>query len=134
MSGKNIGRSEAVTQGVRIIAQSFFVPDRSNIELGQYFFAYKIEIINEGKDPVRLINRHWIITDSKGHVEEVKGAGVVGEQPRLLPSEAFDYTSACPLTVPSGNMRGTYEMIRDDGTSFLAEIGKFDLVAPFTVN
>ena len=131
---KDIGRSEAVTKGVRIIAQSYFVPDRSNAEQNQYFFAYKIQIINEGPEPVRLINRHWVIVDSKGHIEEVKGAGVVGEQPRLLPSESFEYTSACPLTVPTGHMQGTYEMVKDDGTSFLAEIGRFQLAAPFTMN
>ena len=134
MSKKDIGYSEALTQGVRVIAQSFFVPERSNPGASEYFFAYKIRIVNEGKEPVRLINRHWIITSAVGKVEEVKGPGVVGEQPRLNPGEFFEYTSACPLATPMGSMHGTYEMVHDDERAFMAEVARFQLVAPFAVN
>lgn len=122
--------STAVTHGVRIEVASQFVPERSSPADHQYFFAYTVRIANEGMGPVKLIARHWIITDARGRIEEVRGPGVVGQQPLLKPGESFEYKSACPLTTPYGTMHGTYQMIRDDGSSFDAEIAPFELEAP----
>ena len=93
-------------------------------------FAYTITISNEGRAPAHLRTRHWIITDGRGTVEEVKGDGVVGEQPRLAPGQTFQYTSGCVLTTPIGTMQGTYRMWRDDGSYFDAQIAAFSLASP----
>ena len=126
--------SEATTNAILVRTQSFFVDERSKPEEGQYLFAYRIRIVNEGEQPAKLISRHWIITDGLGRVEEVRGPGVVGEQPRLAPGESFEYTSACPLPTQFGTMRGRYTMERDDGTTFDAEIAPFDLFVPALAN
>lgn len=99
-----------------------------------YFFAYTIHISNEGQQPARLVSRHWIITDANGHVEEVRGEGVVGDKPRLEPSQSFEYTSGCPLATPVGSMRGYYRMVRDDGSSFEVVIPEFLLICPHVNN
>lgn len=119
--------SAAVTEGIRVETESYYVSERSDPKADQYFFAYRIRITNEGLEPAKLVRRHWVIMDSLGEVQEVRGHGVVGEQPRLLPGETFEYTSACPLTTPVGSMRGTYRMLRDDGQSFDVEIAEFML-------
>ncbi|MBI2067230.1 MAG: Co2+/Mg2+ efflux protein ApaG [Deltaproteobacteria bacterium] len=119
--------SEAITQGIRIQVESKYLPERSDPEQGIYFFVYQIRISNEGDQPAQLISRHWIITDAHGHVEEVKGPGIVGEQPMIEPGEFHEYSSFCPLKTPSGSMKGTYQMIREDGESFDAEIAPFRL-------
>jgi len=93
-------------------------------------FAYTVSIHNRGSESVQLINRHWVITDSDGLVEEVRGPGVIGKQPRLLPGNSFEYTSGCVLRTPVGTMHGSYEMYRDDGHPFEAEIAPFSLVYP----
>ena len=121
---------EEETDGVRIAVQSFYLEDQSSPDDSQYVWAYRIRIQNEAPQAVQLLNRHWIITDAKGAVNEVKGAGVVGEQPRLEPGQSFTYTSGTPLPTPSGFMRGTYEMIRDDGSAFLVRIPAFSLDSP----
>lgn len=126
--------SEAVTRGIRIRVESFFVPDRSDIENGQWFFAYQVRISNEGSETAQLVSRHWIITDADGHAEHVKGPGVVGEQPTLQPGESFQYTSACPLRTPVGTMHGTYQMVTDKGEQFDAEIAPFGLGQPDVIN
>lgn len=110
--------------------RSSYVPERSSPADQQYFFAYTVRISNEGRMPVQLISRHWIITDGRGRIEEVRGAGVVGQQPRLEVGEQFEYTSACPLTTPYGTMHGTYQMVHEDGVPFHAEIAPFELEAP----
>jgi len=122
--------STAVTQGVRVDVHSRYVPEESSPAGDHYFFAYTVRISNEGDSPVQLLSRHWIITDSRGRIEHVRGAGVVGQQPALEPGQAFEYTSACPLTAPYGTMHGTYHMVREDGSSFEAEIGPFELLGP----
>ena len=122
--------SSATTSGIRIDVESAYVAERSSPGEGQYFFAYTVRIANEGEATVQLVSRHWIITDSHGHVEEVEGPGVVGQQPVLRPGEAFEYTSACPLTTPYGTMHGAYQMVREDGSRFDAEIAPFELNAP----
>lgn len=129
-----MGRSSASAHGIRVDVTSTYVAERSAPARGEYFFAYRIRIANEGEEPARLVSRHWIITDGNGRVEEVRGAGVVGQQPRLEPGQAHEYTSFCPLKTPIGAMRGTYQMVRDDGATFDAEIAEFSLECPDALN
>ncbi len=110
-----------------------FPNDHSRCNSGG-FFLYRIRISNNGPDPVQLLNRHWVITDANGNVEEVRGPGVIGEQPQLAPGESFEYTSFCPLSTPFGTMEGSYEMVTEQGEHFLANIGLFTLSQPMAVN
>lgn len=127
--------SDAITDGIRIRVRSQFIPERSDPASGQYFFSYRVTISNEGQAPAQLVSRHWIIRDATGRPpEEVRGPGVVGETPRLEPGEAFEYTSYCPLSTPVGSMRGSYQMVRDDGTRFDAQIGAFSLMTTPMLN
>jgi ApaG protein len=126
--------SEAVTRGIRVQVLSEYAADRSDPRNQQWFFLYTIEITNEGTETVQLVSRHWIITDAEGRVEEVRGPGVIGQQPVLAPGESFSYTSGCPLTTPFGKMEGTYQMILANGTSFDAKIAPFTLSEPYTVH
>ncbi len=107
-----------------------FVADRSSPRDAYYFWAYTIEIANKGAATVQLKTRHWRITDALGRVQEVKGAGVVGEEPVLAPGESFEYTSGVPLPTPSGFMAGSYGMVGTDGERFDIEIPAFSLDAP----
>ena len=100
---------------------------------GKWFFLYTIVITNEGTDTVQLISRHWIITDAENRVEEVRGLGVIGQQPILEPGESFEYTSGCPLTTPFGSMSGSYQMKRADGGTFDIEVAPFALTEPYTI-
>ena len=125
---------ETITHGIRVITRSFYVAERSFPADRQFYFAYTIRICNEGDAPARLLRRRWIITDRLGRVEEVRGAGVVGKQPRLEPGEHFEYTSACPLTTPTGEMQGTYYMVRDDGEEFEVAIPDIDLIMDAILN
>lgn len=118
------------TKGIRIQAAPEFVPERSDLENGMFFFSYQIDIRNEGEETVQLISRHWIISDANGRTEEVEGPGVVGEQPVLQPGENFTYTSFCPLSTPIGSMRGTYQMINEAGEPFDVVIPTFTLTLP----
>ncbi len=120
------------THGIQVEVESRFVPERSNAEQGEFFFAYEIRITNTTSNPVRLLNRHWIITDGWGRVEEVKGPGVIGQQPWINPGESFAYESFCPLSTPTGTMSGTYEMGSTDGPANIVsvEIPQFFLVEP----
>jgi ApaG protein len=111
-----------------------FLPEQSDPEGEKYLFAYTIRIANSGQVPAKLLSRHWIITDANQHVEEVRGPGVVGEQPRLEPGEAFEYTSGCPLPTPFGSMRGSYQCVADDGTAFEVPIPEFLLTVPRTLH
>jgi len=122
--------SVAVTQGVRVKVESRYVPEESSPGDDHYFFAYTVRISNEGEKTVQLRSRHWVITDGTGQIQEVRGAGVVGKQPVLKPGGSFEYTSACPLGTPHGVMHGSYEMVREDGSRFEAEIAPFDLMGP----
>ncbi len=126
--------STAVTEGIRVQVRSEYRPDRSAPATKRYLFTYTVRISNEGDAPAKLLSRHWIITDANGEHEEVVGEGVVGQQPRLKANEAFEYTSFCVLTTPHGSMRGTYQMVRDDGSSFEARIAPFSLVTPGSLN
>lgn len=126
--------SEAVTRGVRVQVESEYAPDRSDPSRNEWFFLYTIRIINEGTETVQLLTRHWIITDGTGHVEEVRGPGVVGKQPILAPGESFEYTSGCPLSTPFGVMEGTYQMTTAGGERFDAKVAPFTLSEPYTVH
>ena len=122
--------SSALTEGIRVRVQSQYLADQSSPKDDRYVFAYTITIANEGARTAQLRTRHWIITDARGGVEEVRGDGVVGEQPRLAPGQSFQYTSGCVLTTPVGTMHGTYRMWLDDGSSFDATIAPFSLASP----
>jgi ApaG protein len=126
--------SEAITRGVRVRVVSQYAPGRSRPAQCHWFFHYTVTISNEGSETVQLVTRHWIITDANGHVEEVRGPGVVGEQPVLEPGQAFEYTSSCPLGTPSGTMKGTYQMVTVGGERFDAQIAEFTLSEPYTVH
>ncbi len=126
--------SKAVTRGIHVHVTSQYSPERSQPSKNQWFFLYTIEISNESTDTVQLVTRHWIITDASGKVDEVKGPGVVGQQPVLAPGEAFEYTSGCPLTTPFGMMQGTYQMVNQHGEQFDVEIAQFQLSEPYTVH
>ena len=126
--------SEAVTRHVRVQVRGQYAPERSSPASQQWFFLYTVTIANEGDDTVQLMTRHWIITDANNHVEEVKGPGVVGEQPVLQPGETFTYTSGCSLTTPFGMMEGTYQMVTSEGEQFDARIAPFTLSEPYTVH
>jgi ApaG protein len=110
--------------------QSQYLPEQSSPRDDRYVFAYTITISNESKRTAQLRTRHWIITDARGAVEEVRGDGVVGEQPKLSPGQSFQYTSGCVLTTPVGTMHGTYRFWCDDGSYFDAVIAPFSLASP----
>lgn len=122
--------SEASTQGVRVQVWARYSEMHSSPQQGNWFFLYTIRIANLGEEAVQLLTRHWIITDATGHQEEVRGPGVVGAQPHLEPGEDFEYTSGCPLPTPSGSMQGSFQMRRDDGAEFDAEVARFELREP----
>ncbi len=126
--------SEAVTRGVKVVVHPEFDPMRSDPTLGRWFFLYTVTITNESGETVQLTDRHWIITNESGDVEEVKGPGVVGEQPVLTPGESFEYTSGCPLPTATGSMKGTYRIVVEGGDSFDARIAEFFLSEPLQVN
>lgn len=123
-----------VQHKIRVDVSSNYVDEHSKPEDGHYVFAYTITIRNEGKVPARLMTRHWVITDGNGKVQEVRGEGVVGEQPYLLPGQGFRYQSRAELETPVGAMQGTYQMVADDGAQFEAPIAPFTLAMPGLLN
>lgn len=122
--------SSALTEGVRIAVQPRFLPEQSDPSIRQFIFAYQVKIHNESEAPIRLINRYWLIVDAQGRSHEVRGEGVVGQQPRIMPGDSHEYSSYCPLPTTWGTMEGKYQMRRDDGTTFEANVARFYLVAP----
>lgn len=120
----------AVTRNIRVTVMSRFLAEESSPEDGRFFFAYTVEITNLGPERVQLRARYWKIVDGRGQVQEVRGTGVVGEQPVLGPGETFSYTSGCPLTTPDGSMEGSYVMVTPGGESFNAAIPPFPLDSP----
>lgn len=125
---------ETTSEAIQVKVRSHYIPQRSKPNSEVYFFAYTITITNTGASPAKLISRHWYITDAYDKVQEVKGEGVIGEQPHLLPGETFEYTSFCPLTTPYGAMRGSYHFIYDDGVPFNVAIPEFPLLIPALAN
>jgi ApaG protein len=126
--------STAVTDGIRVVVKSAYVAEQSLPLAKRYMFAYTVRIVNEGAEPAQLRTRHWVITDGEGKVEEVRGPGVVGQEPHLKPGEHFEYTSGCVLQTPRGEMRGTYQMQRPGGRLFDAVIAPFLLALPHSLN
>lgn len=113
-----------------VIPKAVFIPQESKPELGHYYFAYTIVIRNSGPVAAQLLSRHWTITDGHNQTEEVKGSGVVGLQPRIMPGQSFDYQSACPLRTPTGSMKGSFQMISDEGETFTVHVPEFFLISP----
>ena len=129
------GHSDVCTRGIRVKVAAQFLPDRSDPELAQFLYSYKVIISNEGDRSARLLSRHWLIRDADNDLREVRGQGVVGRQPPIAPGEAFEYESHCPLPTEWGTMEGSYLMQFDDGETFEAAIGRFFLapnVAPIS--
>jgi ApaG protein len=121
---------ESPPNKIRVDVDTAYLADQSDPKDKRYVFSYTITIRNEGKVPARLLTRHWIITDSNGKVQEVRGEGVVGEQPYLKPGQGFRYSSGAVLETPVGAMQGSYQMVTDDGDQFDAPIAAFRLAMP----
>jgi ApaG protein len=126
--------SEAVTRNIRVEVLSRYSPEHSQPLSDEWIFQYTVRITNQGEETVQLVSRHWVITDGLDRIREVKGPGVVGEQPILAPGESYKYSSWCPLKTPTGTMRGTYQMLGSDGGQFDIEIAPFALRARYAVN
>ena len=119
---------------IQVDVQTQYIPEQSDPEQDRYVFSYTITIRNEGTVPAKLLTRHWIITNADGKTQEVRGEGVVGEQPHLKPGDGFRYTSGTVLETPVGSMQGSYQMVADDGVKFEAEIAPFSLSMPHTIH
>ena len=119
---------------IDIDVKPVYIAEQSDPLNNHFVFSYTVTIHNSGSFPARLLSRHWIITDGDGQVQEVKGEGVIGEQPHLQPGEGFKYTSGTFMNTPFGTMRGSYQMISDSGEKFNAEIPSFQLIAPNTLH
>ena len=119
---------------INVSVKTTFLPAQSAPDQNRYVFAYTITITNSGEVPAKLVTRHWVITDANNRIQEVRGEGVVGEQPHIAPGSSFEYTSGTVLETPVGVMRGSYQMVADDGTSFDAEIPPFTLSTPRTLH
>jgi ApaG protein len=119
-----------IQHNIRVDVDTSYLEDQSDPKSRRYVFSYTITIRNEGSVPARLLTRHWIITDSNGKVQEVRGEGVVGEQPYLKPGQGFRYSSGAVLETPVGAMQGSYQMVADDGEQFDAPISPFRLAMP----
>ena len=119
------------TNSILVTVEPTYLDDQSSPDEDHYVWAYSVTIENQGAQIVQLKNRYWHITDARGHIQEVRGPGVIGEQPVLKPGESFEYTSGTPLGTPSGIMAGTYEMTTDDGELFDVDVPAFSLDSPF---
>jgi ApaG protein len=120
----------AITRQIEVTVEPNFMPERSSAENSRYFWSYTIVITNSGEETVQLRTRHWIITDASGKRQEVRGEGVVGEQPVLAPGERFEYTSGVPLSTASGFMTGRYQMVSESGEKFEIDVPTFSLDSP----
>jgi len=123
-----------MSQNISVDVDTLYIESESSPANSQYVFAYTITITNTGSVAAKLMTRHWVITDANGHIEEVRGDGVVGEQPHLKPGEGFQYTSGAVLKTPVGTMSGSYQMVTDDGGNFDADIPEFILSSPRTLH
>lgn len=124
---------EEVTRDIRVAVEPSFLDDQSEPEEGRYIWAYRVTIENNGDKPVQVLSRFWRITDARGRVREVRGSGVIGEQPVIAPGRSYEYTSGAPLETPSGFMTGTYRVRVDSGESFDIGIPMFALESPYEV-
>ncbi len=123
-----------MSQNINVDVDTLYIESESSPANSKYVFAYTITITNTGTVAARLLTRHWVITDANGYVEEVRGDGVVGEQPHLKPGEGFQYTSGAVLKTPVGTMSGSYQLVTDDGGNFEADIPEFILSSPRTLH
>ena len=130
----NIPNSIAVTQGIKIEVSPEYIPEQSEPDENKFTFAYQVIITNEGGSWAKLVSRHWVIIDAEGNREDVEGPGVVGYTPELSPGESFEYTSFCTLNTQWGTMEGEFNMVRENGEKFDAEINRFYLVFPALVS
>lgn len=124
---------EAVTNEIRVRVTPTYLEDRSTPDEGYFFWAYTVDIVNEGRVPVQLLSRYWRITDGAGHTDEIRGPGVVGQTPLIGPGESFTYTSGCPLKTPSGIMLGSYQVTTREGPAFNVKIPAFSLDSPYAI-
>jgi ApaG protein len=122
------------TYNIQVDVQTQYIAEQSDPEQERYVFSYTITLRNNGSVPAKLLTRHWIITNANGKTQEVRGEGVVGEQPHLKPGDGFRYTSGTVLETPVGSMQGSYQMVADDGVKFDAEIAPFTLSMPHTIH
>lgn len=122
--------SDSIPYNTKVSVKTSYIPEQSDPEGCRYVFAYTVTIRNEGTVPAKLLTRHWVITDADGKTQEVRGEGVVGEQPHLKPGEGFRYTSGTMLETPVGSMHGSYQMLADDGNEFECPIAPFTLSMP----
>ncbi|MFW2830709.1 Co2+/Mg2+ efflux protein ApaG [Sphingomonas sp. ID0503] len=120
----------ATTRGVTVRVAVSFLPEQSAPDRGQWFWSYHIRIENGGAETIQLLTRHWTISDGRGHRQEVRGDGVVGEQPVIDPGQTYDYVSGCPLPTPTGAMQGSYRMVTESGATFDVDIPRFPLIGP----
>lgn len=120
----------AQTRNIVVRVAVSFMPEQSEPARGRWFWSYHIRIENEGSQAVQLLARHWLITDGRGGRHDVRGEGVVGEQPVIEPGKSYDYVSGCPLQTPTGSMEGSYHMVAEDGSTFEAAIPRFPLIGP----
>jgi ApaG protein len=125
---------EAITAGIKVQVVSKFIPEHTNPDIPRYFFAYWVTITNVSDITLKLLDRHWEITDALGKLEVIDGEGVIGKQPTIKPGESFSYNSFCPLETEFGMMTGHYQVKQEDGHFLKVEIPKFQLLSPFTVN
>ena len=128
---KSLFSEVATTRGITVRVSVSYLPEQSEPDRGRWFWAYHIRIENEGDQAVQLLTRHWIITDAEDKVQEVRGEGVIGQQPVLQPGERFSYTSGCPLMTPDGSMSGSYARLGDDGTTLAVAVPLFPLDSPY---
>jgi ApaG protein len=126
-------RFEEITREIRVAVEPSFLDDQSEPDESRYLWSYRVVIENNGKEPVQLLSRYWRITDARGRTKEVRGSGVVGEQPVIAPGRAYEYTSGAPLETPSGFMTGSYRMRSDSGENFEIGIPMFALDSPYEV-
>jgi ApaG protein len=131
---QNWGMNQDPRYNISVSVETEFLPEQSDPEHDRYVFAYTVTVVNEGDVAAQLLTRHWIIRDANEKIEEVRGDGVIGEQPRLEPGKGFRYTSVTMIETPVGTMGGSYQMLADDGTRFDAEIPEFSLNMPRTLH
>ena len=125
---------EAITSGIKVQVVSKFIPEHTNPDIPRYFFAYWVTITNDSESTIKLLDRHWEITDANGRLEVIDGEGVIGKQPIIKSGTSFSYNSFCPLETEFGIMTGHYKVKREDGHFMKIEIPKFQLISPFSIN
>lgn len=130
----SLGISELITRNMKISVSTEYIESRSDPKSGYYFFSYTVTLTNQGPETIQLLARHWLVTDSTNRTEQIRGLGVVGEQPIIKPGESYTYTSFCPLPTPFGTMEGSYQVINQEGEEFDLIIPIFTLAHPHSIH